>query len=59
MGRAALLAKDLTPPRLWRFGRRMQRKYFKPKKLLTSEAGADYYDDSFETRSHWRSGRRP
>jgi hypothetical protein len=42
------LAKDLTPPRLYRFSRRVRRKYFTPKKLLTTEAGADYYDDSFE-----------
>jgi len=55
MGRAAVLAKDLTPPRLYRFSRRIRRKYFTPKKILDSEAGADYYDDSFEKRAHWRA----
>jgi SAM-dependent methyltransferase len=54
MGRATVLAKDLTPPRLYRFSRRIRRKFI-PKKLLTSEAGADYYDESFETLSHWRA----
>jgi 2-polyprenyl-3-methyl-5-hydroxy-6-metoxy-1,4-benzoquinol methylase len=55
MGRATILAKDLTPPRLYRFTRRMRRRYFSPKKLLKSEATAEYYDESFEKRTHWRS----
>lgn len=54
MGRAKLIAKDLTPPIIRRYALRIREKRFSPGAVRTGEAPAEWYDEKFEGSNHWR-----